>query len=91
MSKLTLKKELQRLTKEQLLEQILDLYDKNKAVKGFYDFYLNPKKKLEMAEKYKKLIRKEFNVDNPERAGLKFSVAKSAIPDFRIPSSEALA
>lgn len=36
------KKELNNLTKEQLMEQILDLYDKNKAVKEFYDFYLNP-------------------------------------------------
>jgi len=43
MSKVSLKKELQRLTKEQLVEQILDLYEKNKAVKEFYDFYLNPK------------------------------------------------
>lgn len=38
MSKLALKKELQRLTKEQLVEQILDLYDKNKAVKEFSNF-----------------------------------------------------
>lgn len=53
MSKLTLKKELQKLTKEQLLEQVLDLYDKNKAVKEFYDFYLNQKRELELAEKYK--------------------------------------
>ncbi len=42
MSKPALKKELLKLTKEQLVEQILDLYDKNKAVKEFYDFYLNP-------------------------------------------------
>lgn len=33
MSKPKLKKELQSLTKEQLIEQILDLYDKNKAIK----------------------------------------------------------
>ena len=38
MSKPALKKELQRLTKEQLVEQILDLYDKNKAVKEFSNF-----------------------------------------------------
>lgn len=83
MSKLKLKKELKSLTKEQLLEQILDLYDKNKAVKEFYDFYLNPRNEKELAEKYKKLIIKEFNVERPERSGLKFSVAKRAIADFR--------
>lgn len=33
MSKAKLKKELQQLTKEQLIEQILDLYASNKLVK----------------------------------------------------------
>jgi len=93
MSKLSLKKELQRHTKEQLMEQILDLYNKNKAVKEFYDFLLNPHHEKELAEKYKKLIRKEFNVEKPVRAGLKYSVAKRAIADFRDlqPSPETLA
>jgi hypothetical protein len=83
MSKPRLKKELQRLTKEQLVEQILDLYDNNKTVKEFYDFYLNPKGEKELVEKYKKIIRKEFNVEHPERSGEKFSIAKRAISDFR--------
>jgi hypothetical protein len=93
MSKSKLKKELQRLTKEQLIEQILDLYDKNKAVKEFYNFYLNPRNEKELAEKYKKQIRKEFNVENPMRSTEKFSVAKRAIADFKglQPSPEALA
>jgi hypothetical protein len=93
MSKPALKKELQKLTKEQLIEQVLDLYDKNKSVKEFYDFYLNPRNEKELAEKYKKLIKKEFDVDRPERSGLKYSVAKRAISDFKDlqPSPEALA
>lgn len=93
MSKPKLKKELQKLTKEQLIEQILDLYDKNKAVKEFYNFYLNPKNEKELAEKYKKQIRKEFNIENPMRSTEKFSVAKRAITDFKglQPSPEALA
>ncbi|GAB1415954.1 hypothetical protein MASR2M117_13600 [Paludibacter sp.] len=93
MSKPALKKELQKLSKEQLVEQILDLYDKNKAVKEFYNFYLNPRREQDLAEKYKKIIQKEFGVINPERAGLKYSVAKRAISDFKglSPSPEALA
>ena len=93
MSKAALKKEIQKLTKEQLVEQILDLYDKNKSVKEFYDFFLNPRNERDLAEKYKKIIRKEFDVDRPERAGLKFSVAKRAISDFKDlqPSPDALA
>jgi hypothetical protein len=93
MSKTALKKELQGLTKEQLVEQILDLYGKNKAVKEFYDFYLNPKNEKELVGKYKKIIYKEFNLKNPMVAGLKFSVAKRAIADFKSlqPSPEGLA
>ena len=93
MSKTTLKKELQKLTKEQLVEQIVDLYDKNKSVKEFYDFYLNPSNEKELVKKYKKIIRKEFNVENPMYSSEKFSVAKRAISDFRDlqPSPEALA
>ena len=93
MSKPKLKKELQQLTKEQLIEQIMDLYEKNKAVKEFYNFYLNPVNEKELAAKYKKQIRKEFNVENPMRSTEKFSVAKRAISDFKNlqPSPEALA
>ena len=83
MSKLALKKELQKLTKEQLIEQILNLYDKNKSIKELYDFYLNPKNEKELAEKYKKLIRKEFDVNRPEYSSLKYSIAKKSISDFR--------
>lgn len=36
-----------------------------------------------LAEKNKKIIRKEFNVEHPECDGEKFSITKSAISDFR--------
>jgi len=93
MSKSSFKKELQKLTKEQLIAQILDLYEKNKAVKEFYNFYLNPRNEKELVKKYKKLIRKELHVENPERGGFKFSVAKCIISDFKDlqPTSKALA
>jgi len=94
MSKTTLKKELQQLTKEQLVEQILDLYDKNKSVKKYYDFYLNPKNEKELVEKCKKMIRKEFFANNAIGIGqLRFSVCKKIIAEFKelTPSPEALA
>ncbi len=93
MSKTALKKELSKLSKEQLIEHILDLYDKNTSVKEFYKFYINPADEKKLAEKYKKLIRKEFNVENPMRSTEKFSVAKRAISDFKNlqPSPEYLA
>lgn len=83
MSKTALKKELQKLTKEKLIAHILELYDKNSSVKEFYKFYLNPADEKKLAEKYKKLIRKEFNVENPMLSTEKFSVAKKAISDFK--------
>ncbi len=91
MSKAALKKELQGFTKEQLVKHILDLYDKNKAVKEFYEFFLNPRSERELLDKYKKIIYKEFGMNSPT-PGLKFSVAKRAISDFKNlqPSPEAL-
>lgn len=93
MSKPALKKELSKLTKEQLVAHILNLYDNNQSVKEFYNFYLNPKDEQELAKKYKKIIRKEFNVENPMKSTEKFSVAKRAISDFKNlqPSPESLA
>ncbi|MBS1588416.1 MAG: hypothetical protein JST52_02255 [Bacteroidetes bacterium] len=83
MSKSALKKELQMLTKEQLIEQVLDLYEKNKSVKTFYNLYLNPKNEKALLEKCRKEIYREFNVERPERARLKFSVAKQAIAELK--------
>ncbi len=83
MSKSALKKELSKLSKDQLIAHILDLYENNKAVKEFYELYLNPAKEVELALKYKKIIRKEFNVEDPMRSTEKFSVAKRAISDFK--------
>ena len=82
MSKTALKKELQKLTKENLIEHILDLYEKNKSVKEFYDFYLNPENENNLFEKYKQVIHNEFY---PKRGNPKtrFSVCKKAISDFK--------
>jgi hypothetical protein len=82
MSKATLKEELQKLTNEQLVEQILDLYGKNKSVKEFYDFYINPTNEKNLFEKYKQVIYDEFY---PKRGNPKtrFSVCKKAISDFK--------
>lgn len=83
MSQITLKKELLKLTKEQLVAQVLDLYGKNKSVKTFYDLYLDPQSEKELLKKCKKVICKEFNMERPEQAGLKFSVAKRAISELK--------
>ncbi len=93
MSKTDLKKHLQSFTKEQIIEQILQLYDTCKPAKEYFEYSLNPDEKGQF-EKYKAIITNEFYpkgkyVDPKTR----FSVAKKAIADFRglNPSPELLA
>lgn len=51
MSKSTLKKHLQTLNKEQLIETVLEMYDNLKPAKEYLEYYLSPKEKV-MYEKY---------------------------------------
>ena len=93
MSKTQLKKHLLSLTKDQVIEQVLELYGNCKPAKEYLEYYLNPDEKKQF-EKYKSIIVSEFypnrNTFNPP---LRFSVAKKAITDFRSlkPSPELLA
>lgn len=93
MSKTELKKHLQSLTKEQVIEQVLELYGNCKPAKEYFEYLLNPDEK-EQFVKCKAIIINEFypkgNWYNPS---LRFSVAKKAIADFRSlkPSPELLA
>jgi len=83
MSKTQLKKELQSLTKEQLIEQITVLCDTYKPVKEYFQTFLNPENIQELFAKYKAVIVNEFYPEtkswNPK---MRFSVAKKAIADF---------
>ena len=94
MSKIQLKKELQKLTKEQLIEQIAELYDSYKPVKEYYQTFMNPNNIQELYNKYKTVIINEFYPNtkswNPKT---RFSVAKKAIADFAVlkPPPELLA
>lgn len=85
-----LKKELKKLEKDQLVELITDLYKKNKSVKEFFDFYVNPDEK-ELFEKYR---TKVFQAFYPKRGyECKLKDGKQAISDFKKlgPSSELVA
>ncbi len=89
MSKRELKKELIRFEKTQLIDLISDLYEKNKSVKEYLDYYLNPNE-TEIPKVYKAKVREAFY---PKRGfGFKLSVGKKAISDFRKlkPSIESL-
>ena len=82
MSKSTLKKHLQTLTKEQIIEQVLNLYDSYKPVKEYLEYNLSPNEK-EQFDKNKAIIVNEFypkgKYSEPKTS---FSVAKKGIADF---------
>ncbi|MEI6554506.1 MAG: DUF6155 family protein [Paludibacter sp.] len=93
MSKASLKKYLQSLPKEQMIETVLEMYDNMKPVKEYLEFFLNPNEK-EMFEKYRNVIINEFYPKGKyTEPKTRFSVAKKAIADFRAlkPSPELLA
>ena len=82
MSKTQLKKHLLSLTKEQLVEQVLDLYESYKPVKEFYSFYMNPNEN-ELFEKHKAVIVNEFYPKGKfNEPRTRFVVAKKAITEF---------
>lgn len=85
-----IKKELKKLDKDKLIDLVTDLYKKNKSVKEFFDFYVNPNER-ELFVKYRDKV---FEAFYPKRGyNLKLKDGKQAISDFKKfgPSSELLA
>jgi len=87
---MSLKKYLQQFTKEQLIEQIIELEKKYKDVKTYYEFSLNPGSGLQ-AEKVKKAIHKLFN--SPQGYDPKLREARKEVTGFKklSPPEESLA
>lgn len=82
MSKRELKKYLKELTKEQLENQILDIYDRFKDVKEYYDFAFNPKEG-ELMEQCRFQISKEYYPVGNRKAKMRRSVAQKWIKKLR--------
>jgi len=75
-----IKKELKKLDKEKLINLIADLYTKNKSVKEFFDFYVNPNER-ELFNKYRDKV---FEAFYPKRGyGYNLKDGKQAINDFK--------
>ena len=82
MSKRDLKKYIKELSKEQLEEQIIELYDKFSPVKVYYDFVFNPnEKKLIDAAKVK--ILNEYFPARGKRSKMRRTVAQKHIKHFQ--------
>ncbi|MBF4491032.1 hypothetical protein IRZ83_00655 [Flavobacterium sp. JLP] len=87
MSKRDLKKYLAELNKEQLAEQILELYEKFSPVKVYYDFVFNPKEDKLLQESKVKISHEYFPIKKPgarwkPKAKMRRSVAQKIIKHF---------
>lgn len=87
MSKRDLKKYLSELNKEQLQEQIMELYEKFSPVKVYYDFAFNPKEDKLLQECKTKISHEYFPIKKPgakwrPKAKMRRSVAQKYIKHF---------
>jgi putative NIF3 family GTP cyclohydrolase 1 type 2 len=85
MSKRDLKKYLTELNKQQLEEQMLELYEKFPAVKTYYDFVFNPKEDILLQESKTKISSEYFpqtTGNKPRRPKMRRSVAQKYIKHF---------
>lgn len=78
MSKRELRKYLKELTKEQLENQITDLYQRFRPVKEYYDFAFNPNEN-ELMEQCRFQISKEYYPIGNRKAKMRRSVAQKWI------------
>ena len=81
MSKRDFKKYIKELNKEQLEEQIIELYDKFSNVKVFYDFAFNPNEDKLIGEAKVKIANEYFPIKG-KRAKMRRSVAQKYIKHF---------
>lgn len=81
MSKKALKKYVKELSKEQLEEQVLELYSRLKEVKEFYNFVFNPNENKRIEEcKFK--IQKEYFPLSRRKPKKRRSIAQKCIKSF---------
>jgi hypothetical protein len=92
MSKSTIKKLLQSMTKEDIIEMVLDMYSARKEAKEYLEFYAKPDEKGKL-EEYKAIIQDEFYPKRRREPQTRFSVCRKAVADFKKlkPSADALA
>jgi uncharacterized protein YceK len=88
MSKRELRKYLKELTKEQLEEQVADLYNRFKEVKEYYDFAFNPNEN-QLIELCRFQISKEYYPVGSRKAKLRRSVAQKWIKKLMVLDADA--
>lgn len=87
MSKRELKKYIKELSKEQLEDQIVELYERFKEIKEYYDFAFNPKEN-ELLEQCRFQISREYFPTSSRRAKMRRSVAQKWIKKLMLLGAE---
>ena len=78
-----LKSHLQRLEKDELVQILRDLYRLNADNKVFLTTRFLSTTPDEMAEPYRKIVRKVFNPEGPGFPSLQLGLARKALNDFK--------
>ena len=92
MSKSSIKKLLQSMKKDEIIEMVLELYSARKEAKEYLEFYACPNEKGKL-EEYKNIIKGEFYPKSRREPKTRFSVCRKAVADFKKlkPSADSLA
>jgi hypothetical protein len=81
MGKQKLKSYLKNLEKDELEEQLIELYDTSKDVKKYYDFLLNPKEER-LSDDWKSKISKEYFPTHGKRRKARRSIGQKAVKEL---------
>jgi hypothetical protein len=81
MGKQKLKSYLKNLQKEELEEQLIELYETSKDVKKYYDFLLSPKEDR-LVEEWKAKISKEYFPSHGKRRKARRSIGQKAFKEL---------
>lgn len=92
MSKATVKKLLRSMSKEDIIEMVIEMYDVRKEAKEYLEYYANPDENGKL-EEYKDIICAEFYPEGRRLPKARLSVCRKAVADFKKlkPSADALA
>ena len=92
MSKSQVKKLLAGMSKDDVINVVLELYDARKEAREYLDYFVNPNETSEL-EKFKKIVLKEFDDKGTRMSQCRFSVCRKALSDFKklAPSADTLA
>lgn len=81
MSKLSLKKELATLSREQIIEVLLTAYSSNKAIKDYFDFFVDPDIE-KLYERHQRELAKEIMRSKYHKSTARISRLKKTIKNF---------